>query len=156
MDAEAKFTDIRSQPQNYKRKERGRETYKVRRRRARITYNYLYENMPVDWREPDLLFVKLPNGNVIDVGWYPACDPAGLFKITLSDSDQNQIASIRTPELDQVAGMIEGLASDSRRNPARETSSMTCIDSRSTYTASCTAAPSPMEVNQPATLTAAA
>ncbi len=58
---------------------------------AQITYNYLYEDMPLDWREEDLLFVKLKNGYVIDVGWYPACDPNGRFKITLSDSAQNTI-----------------------------------------------------------------
>jgi hypothetical protein len=77
---------------------------------AAISYNYLYENMPIDWREEDLLFVRLPNGNAIDVGWYPACDPTGRFKITLSDSTQNQIEAGRVHNLDQVVGAVEGLA----------------------------------------------
>ena|SRR5271166_5071768 len=77
---------------------------------ATVSYNYLYENMPLDWREEDLLFVRLPNGDVIDVGWYPACDPAGRFKVTLSDSVQNQIDTIRVTELDQVVDAVEGLA----------------------------------------------
>jgi hypothetical protein len=77
---------------------------------SKVTYNYLYEDMPVDWREEDLLFVKLPNGYVIDVGWYPACDPAGQFKITLSDPHQNVVDVLGAPELDRVANAVESMA----------------------------------------------
>jgi hypothetical protein len=85
---------------------------------AQVTYNYLYENMPVDWREEDLLFVKLPNGCVIDVGWYPACDPDGWFKITLSDSAQNEIEAIKLRELERVRDAAQRLATgtDSARH----------------------------------------
>ncbi|MFI5386508.1 MAG: hypothetical protein ACHQ50_10360 [Fimbriimonadales bacterium] len=123
---------------------------------AQISYNHLYENMPIDWREEDLLFVRLPNGNVIDVGWYPACDPKGRFKITLSDPAQNQIDSIRMLDLDQVVGAVEGLASDPAQNPARETSVSIEYNAHrssldSVHTESCTTAVSPREVSQPPT-----
>jgi hypothetical protein len=86
---------------------------------AVITYNYLCDQMPVEWRESDLLFVKLPNGNTIDVGWYPACDPTGRFKITLSDSVQNQIDVSRVSDIDQLVGIIEGMALRSRQSSNR-------------------------------------
>lgn len=89
---------------------------------AVVTYNYLFDQMPLEWREEDLLFVKLPNGNVIDVGWYPACDPNGKFKITLSDSAQNPIDITRTSELDQLIEIVGGLALRSQRTLAHVTS----------------------------------
>jgi hypothetical protein len=90
---------------------------------AVITYNYLCDPMPVEWREADLLFVKLPNGNTIDVGWYPACDPTGRFKITLSDSVQNQIDVFKVSDIDQLVGAVEGLALRSRQSSNRVASS---------------------------------
>ena len=77
---------------------------------AKISYNYLYENMPIGDREEDLLFLRLSNGEAIDVGWYPACDPMGRFKITLSDCTQKQINSITVRELDQVIPAVESLS----------------------------------------------
>ena len=87
-----------------------------------VTYNYLYDVMPIDWREEDLLFIRLQNGNTIDVGWYPACDPNGKFKITLSDSGQIPIDVTRTPELDQLVEIVGGLALRSQRTLAYVTS----------------------------------
>ena len=84
---------------------------------AVITYNYLYDHMPFDWREEDLLFIRLPNKELIDVGWYPACDPTGYFKVTLSDSTQNQIAAIRVRNLDQIVEIVEGLAVPTQHAP---------------------------------------
>jgi hypothetical protein len=82
---------------------------------AQISYNYLYETMPIDWREEDLLFVKLPSSYVIDVGWYPACDPSGRFKITLSDSAQNQIDAKSVFDIDEVVVAVENLADYAKR-----------------------------------------
>lgn len=86
---------------------------------ARITYNYLYEAMPLDWREEDLLFVRLANGYAIDVGWYPACDPNGRFKITLSDSAQNTIDVRRVFALDEVVRAVENFAQRDTRTTSR-------------------------------------
>jgi hypothetical protein len=91
---------------------------------AHIAYNYLYDNMPMEWRDEDLFFAKLPNGHVIDVGWYPACEPNGWFKITLSDGEQNEIDSKRVVELDRLAGLIERMAAKSRDEILRTTSSV--------------------------------
>lgn len=90
---------------------------------AVVTYNYLYETMPVELREQDLLFVRLPNENVIDVGWYPACDPNGQFKITLSDSAQNQIDVFRVSDINQLVRIVEGLALRSTQSSNRVASS---------------------------------
>jgi hypothetical protein len=88
---------------------------------GRVTYNYLYRDMPIDWREEDLLFASLPDGKTIDVGWYPACDPDGLFRITLSNPDQTPVDVMRTPDIDQMVRAVESLASQSRQesNPIR-------------------------------------
>lgn len=100
--------------------------------------------MPIDWREEDLLFAILPNGDVIDIGWYPACDPAGFFKVTLSDAAQNQINSIRVFDLDQAVAAAESLALDSAQKSNRNASlsfehKMLKSTHDSTRTASCTA-----------------
>jgi hypothetical protein len=109
---------------------------------AVITYNYLYEQMPVDWREEDLLFVRLPNGCVIDVGWYPACDPTGRFKVALSDSAQNPIDTIRVLDLDQVVRAVEGLALGSMQTVVLPTSvslenAVICSSQNSAHPVSC-------------------
>jgi hypothetical protein len=73
-------------------------------------YNYLYQDMPIEWREEDLLLVKLPDGDFIDVGWYPACDPTGWFKITLTNSTHDkEIKVIRVRDVDQVEHAVETL-----------------------------------------------
>jgi hypothetical protein len=78
---------------------------------AEIVYNHLYPDMPLEWRDDDLLFVTLKNANTIDVGWYPACDPKGWFKITLSGPDQNAIDWARTPDMREMIQAVQSMAS---------------------------------------------
>jgi hypothetical protein len=84
-----------------------------------VTYNYLYDDMPLDWKEAELFFAILPNGNTIDVGWYPECDPNGAFKVTLRDSAQNRIDVMSTRDLNQMIFAIESLASQSARQTVK-------------------------------------
>ncbi len=78
-----------------------------------VTYNYLYDDMPLNWKEEELFFAILPNGNTVDVGWYPECDPNGAFKVTLRDSAQQRIDVMSTRDLNQMILAIESLASQS-------------------------------------------
>lgn len=89
---------------------------------ARITYNYLYDSMRLDWMEQDLFFAILPNGNTIDVGWYPACDPDGQFKVALCDREQNQLKVKIVNTLEQVISAVERLAIAASDDKSRETS----------------------------------
>lgn len=78
---------------------------------ARVIYNYLYQNMPIDWREEDLFLAELPNGDYLDVGWYPACDPDGWFRIALRRSVNGvPIGVIRVVDPAHIADAAETLA----------------------------------------------
>ena len=58
-------TVFRSLHKNFETKGLGYEAAKTTNPGAVISYNYLYEYLPFDWREEDLLFVRLPDGNTI-------------------------------------------------------------------------------------------
>lgn len=38
---------------------------------------------PIDFLDEDLLQIEFANGNIIDVGWYPAFDETGEFVISV-------------------------------------------------------------------------
>lgn len=38
---------------------------------------------PIDFLDEDLLKIEFTNGNIIDVGWYPAFDETGEFVINI-------------------------------------------------------------------------
>ena len=59
--------------------------------------------------------MRLANGYAIDVGWYPACDPNGWFKITLSDSAQNTIDVRRVRAIGEAVRAVENFANRNTR-----------------------------------------
>jgi hypothetical protein len=87
---------------------------------ARVIYNYLYDDMPIDWREEDLFLAELPNGDYLDVGWYPACDPDGRFRIALRHSINGApIGAIRVVNPAHIADAAETLAFTDVRTSAQ-------------------------------------
>lgn len=54
----------------------------------KIIYNYLYKNPPIQLLMEDLLAIELPNGNYLDVGWYPQFNPKGVYKVILIPKDE--------------------------------------------------------------------
>src|SRR5260370_39838846 len=70
----------------------------------------------IDTSEPDhllqdLLQVKLPSGVIIDVGWYPECDPTGHYRVVaFRDNWCNQLDSVQTREMSSVVATVQRLA----------------------------------------------
>jgi len=51
---------------------------------SRVLFNHLdVDGADLAFLDTDLLAVLLPNGIVIDVGWYPAHDPGGAYAISV-------------------------------------------------------------------------
>ena len=75
---------------------------------ARILFNSLYRTTDPLWLRPDLLAVKLHNGIVIDVSWYPARDPSGAYTvIAFQGSWDQRLCEAETPDLDAVVRVVE-------------------------------------------------
>lgn len=75
--------------------------------------NYLYPVMDAEDLTQDLVTVSLPNGNFIDVGWYPEHDPMGRFVVRVFAGfwDRQMIdPPIETPDVDALISVVEDLA----------------------------------------------
>lgn len=61
--------------------------------------------------DQDILEIDLPTGLTLAVGWYPECDPAGEFRITLfKEYWMNRVAERTARDIATVVDLVEGLA----------------------------------------------
>ena len=79
----------------------------------------LYDAYAPEDLDQDLLQVALPNGLVIDVGWYPGGDSSGAFKVVVyRDYWRNQIAPpVITTNPHEAADAVVRLAREQSQVP---------------------------------------
>lgn len=78
-----------------------------------IVRGALYDTMDPLFLVQDILDVVLPDGVIIDVGWYPESDPSGEYRITVyQDTWQNKLLAqpIRVHDANSVAAEVSRLA----------------------------------------------
>jgi hypothetical protein len=73
-------------------------------------YNKLYRTSNPDYLVQDILVVRLLNGFVIDVGWFPEHDPNGNYVIVVADGKDDELREIRAKSADEVRQYVEFLA----------------------------------------------
>ncbi len=66
-----------------------------------LVHNFLYPDLQAEDLSEDLVHVVLPNGIVIDAGWFPHADPNGHFVIRATEGAQ-ELACIEL--VDEVLG----------------------------------------------------
>jgi hypothetical protein len=60
--------------------------------------NYLHPKMTRAELDQDLVYISLPNGYAIDVGWYPPHDPSGAFVVrSLWGVEEIDVIEVQTP-----------------------------------------------------------
>ena len=74
-------------------------------------YNRLFRTTDPAYLTQDVLAVRLPNGRMIDAGWFPEHDPAGSYLITISGREGSLINELPAPDADTVKKYVELLAS---------------------------------------------
>jgi hypothetical protein len=78
---------------------------------ARVLFNSLYQSNDPDLLTQSILAVKLADGSVIDVSWFPEYDPAGAYTITwFQGSWDNQKEVIESPDIDRVVREVQRMA----------------------------------------------
>jgi hypothetical protein len=79
---------------------------------ARVLFNSLYRSSNPAFLTQDVLAVRLSDGSVIDVSWYPEYDPSGAYTITrYHGSWDNQIEALhQRRDIDQVIRDVQRLA----------------------------------------------
>lgn len=71
----------------------------------------LFGDTGVNHFSEDILYVEMPNGVCIDLGWYPDDDPTGEFRIHVFNETWNNVISRHTAkDASVVAKLIEDLA----------------------------------------------
>ena len=61
--------------------------------------------------DEDLLQLELPDGCVLDVGWYPSCDPSGRYvlQIVKDRNWQEPVEKIETTSLREIWHELENI-----------------------------------------------
>jgi hypothetical protein len=78
---------------------------------ARVLFNSLYRSTDPAFLTQDVLAVRLADGSVIDVSWYPEHNPSGAYTITqYQGSWDNQTEVIERRDVDQVVRDVQRLA----------------------------------------------
>jgi hypothetical protein len=78
---------------------------------ARVLFNSLYRSTGPAFLTQSVLAVRLADGSVIDVSWYPEYGPSGAYTITrYQGSWDNQKEVIETRDTDQVIREVQRLA----------------------------------------------
>jgi hypothetical protein len=84
----------------------------------------VYDSMEPDFLLQDLVEVALPNGEIVDIGWYPEHDPTGQFRVMVFD-DQSMTRSEEhfTRDLATALKIVERIIKDKvqRRTEASTT-----------------------------------
>jgi len=84
----------------------------------------LFADSPLEHLDEDILQVSLPNGLTVDVGWYPACDEDGAFKVVVYRGHwRNQLFKCATRDPRAAAKAVESLVSVFRRYAFHTTAS---------------------------------
>ena len=68
---------------------------------------YLYDDPDPQGRGQDMVEIRLPNGIVIDAGWYPEGDPNGRYRIAFHQGAERLRENVGTQDIDELARKIE-------------------------------------------------
>jgi hypothetical protein len=78
---------------------------------AQLLFNHLNADMRASDLTSDLVGIKLPDGYLIDVSWYPENDPNGQYTITVFMNDwQNKKFEHETADIREVKSIVEKMA----------------------------------------------
>lgn len=91
-------------------------------------YNRLYRATDPAYLTQDLLSARLPNGFMIDVGWFPEHDPNGAYILSVFDPWDEIIAEHSTRSVDEVKQWVEWLSSHYYRKTVNIPSSASMND----------------------------
>ncbi len=82
---------------------------------AEVLYNSLYEDQHPSFLIQDIAAIKLPDGTLIDVSWYPQFDPKGSYTITHYDAAcESKLAEMTTRCVAEVVESIRLMARHSQ------------------------------------------
>lgn len=75
---------------------------------SQIVSNNLYDTLSPDWLDEDLVFVRLPDGTKVDVGWHGDLDAGGYFKIVRYSTSWNApLEVVRTGDVKEVIEVLK-------------------------------------------------
>jgi hypothetical protein len=73
-------------------------------------YNYLMRSTDPAYLVQDILSVRLSNGNMIEVGWFPEHDPTGEYVIRAFDKNDQHLLEMSSKIVDEVKWAVETYA----------------------------------------------
>jgi hypothetical protein len=87
---------------------------------SEVVFNNLHDTLSEEWLDEDLVFVRLPDGTKVEVGWYGELGAGGAFKVVHYRTSWNQpLDAIRTDDVHQVVEALTSLAqtAEARQRP---------------------------------------
>jgi hypothetical protein len=83
------------------------KTIKINCFGAKILFNALYEDCPLDFLTEDLLAIKYPpDGIILNVGWYPKSDPNGQYNVSINFGLEKS-NSVSSKNLNEIVRIVE-------------------------------------------------
>ena len=78
----------------------------------------VYDSMEPDFLLQDLVEVELPNGEIVDLGWYPEHDPTGQFRVVVFDyQSMTRSEEHFTGDLATALNIVERIIKDKVKHP---------------------------------------
>jgi hypothetical protein len=70
----------------------------------------LYDAPEPAGRGEDMIEITLPNGVIIDAGWYPEGDPKGRYRVAAHYGTEKLLPHLGTGDVQSLASLIEHVA----------------------------------------------
>jgi hypothetical protein len=90
---------------------------------SQIISNNLYDTLSAEWLDEDLVFIRLPDGTKVDVGWHGDPAAGGYFKIVRYEKSWNSPREIvRTNCVQEVVTALKRFNSEALRSAIKAVS----------------------------------